>query len=685
MGLDLNNILNNSNTHNEAIDQPNVFSFYVYLAPYNINTGEIGAIKLYSVKSNTKVIDFIRKTFPSKKRTITHVYSIIDSREIDKYAVFSSILHRHAIIELVYFYEDENYKRIKNINIRSFDYLELRDRYNNQINLLLKNAKDKKVFTKEFLVDNSNTIGNFIKSNFNTDLIIFTKGKILNQEKTFSENGLYKSFQEYQSETKYELYYVEKNNDNLSENGYNIGNYVILGKINTGKYGQIYKAININNLKEYAIKEIKILWNINEGATKNLNLLTKLHHKYLVTYHEIFKENNYYYIIMELYSNNNLYNLIKDVKNKHQILNENFIWEIFIKICIGIGYLNKNHITHENLNTSNIFIKNDGNIKVGDYGISKLFDSTKENDENIDICYLGFILYELCELDFHPTYENKIAYKERIYKSNLNKYSENMKKTIKQLIESKIDIQNLLVQDYIIKITEKVGLLYKIYELYPSYVKNPGNNIINHVYNNILRRNHILDDSVFDLNWNKDSNSWKNSKEKLVNYPLYYYPPNGWIGIGLNINKYGADKTWLNKVNGWATAYHGLRLCEMKDKKFNIENCNEFDLNRKLELTIKSIIENGLKDGINQPLKYEKNIFSFSRNKFKYCGEGIYLSFKVEEAKKYSIPISGYNFILMCKVRQTEIRECRRFIGEFIADGNYVRPYRILAQKSNEI
>ncbi len=103
MGLDLNNILNNSNTHNEAIDQPNVFSFYVYLAPYNINTGEIGAIKLYSVKSNTKVIDFIRKTFPSKKRTITHVYSIIDSREIDKYAVFSSILHRHAIIELVYF------------------------------------------------------------------------------------------------------------------------------------------------------------------------------------------------------------------------------------------------------------------------------------------------------------------------------------------------------------------------------------------------------------------------------------------------------------------------------------------------------------------------------------------------------------------------------------------------------
>ena len=483
MGLDLNNTKNYSTKHNEEIERANVFSFFVFLAPYDINTGEIGAIKLYSVKSNKKVIDFIKETFPSNKRKITHVYNINDSREIDKYAFFSSILHIHSIIELVYFYEDKNYNKIKTINIRRFGYLELRDKYNSQIDLLLKNVKDKRVFTKEFSVDYSNTIDDFIKSNFNTDLIIFIKGKILNQEKSFIDNGLYKSLN-FLSEEKKELYYVEKNNDNLTENGYSIGNYVILGKISTGKYGHIYKAININNLKEYAIKEIKLLSNITEGATKNLNLLKKLNHKYLVKYQEIIKENNYYYIIMELCSNNNLYNLIKEIKNKHQILNENFIWEIFIKICIGIGYLNKNHITHENLNTSNIFIKNDGNIKVGDYGISKLFDSTKENDENIDICYLGFILYELCELDFHPTYENKIAYKERIYKSNLNKYSENMKKTIKQLIESKIDIQNLLVQDYIIKITEKVGLLYKIYELYPSYVKNPGNNIINHVYNN---------------------------------------------------------------------------------------------------------------------------------------------------------------------------------------------------------
>ena len=89
MGLDLNNTKNYSTKHNEEIERANVFSFFVFLAPYDINTGEIGAIKLYSVKSNKKVIDFIKETFPSNKRKIIHVYDVNNSHEIDKYALLN--------------------------------------------------------------------------------------------------------------------------------------------------------------------------------------------------------------------------------------------------------------------------------------------------------------------------------------------------------------------------------------------------------------------------------------------------------------------------------------------------------------------------------------------------------------------------------------------------------------------
>lgn len=71
----------------------------------------------------------------------------------------------------------------------------------------------------------------------------------------------------------------------------------------------------------------------------------------------------------------NLFDLTKNINKKHQSLNENFIWEFFIKVSIGVGYLHKEDVIHLDLKTSNIFISKDGNIKVGYFGISKILES----------------------------------------------------------------------------------------------------------------------------------------------------------------------------------------------------------------------------------------------------------------------------------------------------------------------
>ena len=410
---------------------------------------------------------------------------------------------------------------------------------------------------------------------------------------------------------------------------------------------------------------------------------------------------------MELCPKNNLFDFIRKIKNKNQALNENFIWELFIKIIIGVGYLNKEGVYHSNLKSSNIFIFEDGNVKVGDYAINKIlnllnkkninggsfylppeFWNNQENNDKMDSWGLGSILYELCKSDYPFNDENII---EKIYSEDNppipNNFSINMNKAIKQLLEpdqnKRLSLKDFLIQDYIVEICEKVSLLSELHQLYPSLIKNESDNTIDIVYRNILRRNDILDESFFDFNFNKESHAWKNMKQKRSLYNLDYYPPTGWVGIGLNINKFNAKQDWIDKENGWATAYHGLRLCETKDKSYINFNCNEYDFNMKLELTIKSIIENGLKDGINQPFKYENNSFSLSKDEYKLCGEGVYLSFQIEEAEKYTIPISGYKFVLMCKVCPNKIRESERFKGEFVADGNYIKPYRILAKKNN--
>lgn len=413
---------------------------------------------------------------------------------------------------------------------------------------------------------------------------------------------------------------------------------------------------------------------------------------------------------MELCSKKNLFDLTRDMKKKNQILNENFIWELFIKISIGVGYLHKEDVIHRDLKTSNIFISEYGNPKVGDFGFSKLLESefinsihgalfyrapelwnSKNYNNKVDVWAMGCILHELCYLDYTFQANSALEIIENIcnasYPSISSEFSLNMNKAINQLLEvdqnKRLSIKNFLIQDYIVEIAEKVGLLPDLHQLYPLKIKNPGNNIIEHVYKNILRRNGILNENLFNLNYNKEFYACEKKKEKIGSYSLDYYPPIGWVGIGLNINKYNNEEDWLDKKTGWATAYHGLRLSETKDKKYTNLSCIEYDYNMKLELTIKSIIENGLKNGVNQPFKLEKNSFSLSKKEYELCGEGIYLSFQIKEAKKYTIPISGFNFILMCKVCPTKIRECERFQGEFVADGNYVRPYRILAKMNN--
>ena len=465
-------------------------------------------------------------------------------------------------------------------------------------------------------------------------------------------------------------------------------------------------------MKEYALKEIELSSNIKEKeqVDNEIFLLSKLRHKYLIKYYESFKMNNYCYIVMELCSKENLYDFTRDISKNNQRLEENLIWELFIKICIGVGYLHKEKVTHRDLKTANIFFTNNGNIKIGDLGISKLLETSymkmqsitgtslyaapeiwrrEKYNLKIDTWAMGCILYELCKLDYAFYEENIKAFYEKVCSANYSPipiyFSENMKKAISQLLEldqeKRLTIKRFLIQDYIVNIAQKIGLLPELFELFPDQIKNSENNIIEHIYANILRRNDILAESLFDMNFNKDQNSWNSNIEKIGSYSLNYYPPIGWYGIGLNIDKLYKDKEWIDKKLGWATAYHGLRLCETKEKKYKIVNCNKYDLNRKLELTIKSIIENGLKDGVNQPIAKEKNDFSLSKEDYKLCGEGIYLSFQIEEAKKYTIPISGYRFVLMCKVYPSKIRESKKFKGEFVSDGNYIRPYRILAKK----
>jgi NIMA (never in mitosis gene a)-related kinase len=106
-------------------------------------------------------------------------------------------------------------------------------------------------------------------------------------------------------------------------------------------------------------------------------------------------------------------------KNGEKLLSENQVLNWFTQLCLAIKHCHDRKIMHRDLKAQNVFLMKNGIVKLGDFGIAKVLNTTVEKAVTIvgtpyylspeiiqnhpynfksDMWSLGVLLYEMCAL-----------------------------------------------------------------------------------------------------------------------------------------------------------------------------------------------------------------------------------------------------------------------------------------------
>lgn len=69
---------------------------------------------------------------------------------------------------------------------------------------------------------------------------------------------------------------------------------------------------------------------------------------------------------------------IKKRAQKDEFLDEKLVLNWFLQILLALEFVHRKKILHRDIKSSNIFLRSNGTVKLGDFGISKILENTHE-------------------------------------------------------------------------------------------------------------------------------------------------------------------------------------------------------------------------------------------------------------------------------------------------------------------
>jgi len=192
--------------------------------------------------------------------------------------------------------------------------------------------------------------------------------------------------------------------------------FQLLNAIGKGGFSEIYKAFDLEQMCMCAIKINEIEAKISDSQARNLvrwalrecEIQKGLQHPRIVQLRECFAiDSNAFIMVLELCEGETL-----DMRLKmHGPMPEKEAKSIIVQILNGLRYLNTSgrKIIHYDIKPSNVFF-NAGQVKIGDFGLSKMADQSPEGIIDLSTRGAGTSWYlpPECHESASPTINSKV-------------------------------------------------------------------------------------------------------------------------------------------------------------------------------------------------------------------------------------------------------------------------------------
>jgi serine/threonine-protein kinase len=197
-----------------------------------------------------------------------------------------------------------------------------------------------------------------------------------------------------------------------------IGRYQILERVGRGGMGVLYRGHDPVLDREVAVKVMLADFSddteqMRPRFYREAKAAAKLQHRNIVTVFEFAEENNQPHIVMEFLRGTPL---SARMEEKPPLTLDDKL-DIVAQLCAGLGYAHSQGVVHRDVKPANVFLLEDGSVKLLDFGIAKLSTSTltrqgdvvgsapymspeqvsgtQDLDGRSDVWSTGVLLYEL--------------------------------------------------------------------------------------------------------------------------------------------------------------------------------------------------------------------------------------------------------------------------------------------------